>query len=62
MLFILVVEVLSHMLLRVVEGGLLDGFRVGKATSKALLVSHFLFADDTILLVVHLSVIHAFVL
>lgn len=61
MLFILVVEVL-HMLLRVVEGGLLDGFRVGKATSKALLVSHFLFADDTILSVVHLSVIYAFVL
>lgn len=60
MLFILVVEVLGHMLLRVVEG--LDGFRVGKATSKALLVSHFLFADDTILSVVHLSVIYAFVL
>ena len=55
-------EVLGHMLLRVVEGGLLDGFRVGKATSKALLVSHFLFADDTILSVVHLSVIYAFVL
>lgn len=62
LLFILVVEVLCHMLLRVVEGGLLDGYRVGRGTSKALLVFHLLFADDTILSVVHLRVIYAFVL
>ena len=31
------------------EGGLLEGFHVGNSRSDGLLVSHFLFADDTLM-------------
>ena len=44
-LFTLVADILSRMLLRAEEINLLEGFRVGRNSTR---VSHFQFADDTI--------------
>ncbi len=47
--FILVMEILSRMLHRFVEGGLIVGFKVEGRNGGSMEISHLLFADDTIL-------------
>ena len=49
MLFLIVMEVLSRMLRRVEEAGLIRSFKVGRRRGNGESVSHLLFADDTIL-------------
>ena len=44
LLFVFVMEALSHMLSAGINNGLLEGFKVGNVT-----VSHLLFADDTLI-------------
>ena len=44
LLFILVTEVLSAMLVRTVEGGMVNGFRVNRGSVKEMSISHLLFA------------------
>jgi hypothetical protein len=48
LLFVIVMEALSKMLIVIVNRGLLLGFSVNSRTSKAVNVSHLLFADDTL--------------
>ena len=48
LLFFLVMEVLSKMLRRTEEVGLIRGFKAGKLSEAGLSISHLLFADDTI--------------
>ena len=42
-------EVLSRILKKTKEGGLLQGFHVGTVNTTGIRISHLLFADDTIL-------------
>ena len=49
LLFLLVMEVLSRMLSKVEEEGLIQGFRAGSNAVDGLCISHLLYADDTIL-------------
>jgi hypothetical protein len=49
LLFLLVMEVLSCLLKKTEEGGFIRGFQVGAVLGDGLEVSHFLYADDTIL-------------
>ena len=49
LLFVIVMEALSKMMDRAVLGGYLTGFRVGLAEGRNVLVSHLLFADDTLI-------------
>uniref|UniRef100_A0A2N9GXU6 Reverse transcriptase domain-containing protein n=1 Tax=Fagus sylvatica TaxID=28930 RepID=A0A2N9GXU6_FAGSY len=49
LLFLLVMEVLSRMLRKVEEEGLIRGFRAGSNAAEGLCISHLLYADDTIL-------------
>jgi hypothetical protein len=44
LLFVFVVEALSQMISAAVQGGLLEGFKVGNTS-----ISHCLFADDTLI-------------
>jgi hypothetical protein len=48
LLFVIVMEALSKMLTITVDRGLLSGFSMGSRTSEAVLISHLLFADDTL--------------
>jgi hypothetical protein len=48
LLFVIVMEALSKMLSIAVDRGLLSGFSVGSRPSEAVLISHLLFADDTL--------------
>jgi hypothetical protein len=48
LLFFLVMEVLSRILHRTEEAGLIRGFKAGKLSEVGLSISHLLFADDTI--------------
>ena len=48
-LFLLIMEVLSRILKKIEEGGLIQGFRVGPINSTGIHISHLLFVDDTIL-------------
>ena len=41
-------EVLSQLLRRTKEAGLIQGFKAGKAMGNGLSISHLLFVDDTI--------------
>jgi hypothetical protein len=50
LLFVVVMEALSRMLSSSVERGLLSGFSVGSRNNEALIISHLLFADDTLIL------------
>ncbi|XP_058185602.1 uncharacterized protein LOC131302825 [Rhododendron vialii] len=49
LLFIVVMEVLSCMIQKAVQGGFLEGFKVGRVDGARLMVSHILYADDTLL-------------
>uniref|UniRef100_A0A2N9FRJ8 Reverse transcriptase domain-containing protein n=1 Tax=Fagus sylvatica TaxID=28930 RepID=A0A2N9FRJ8_FAGSY len=49
LLFLLIMEVLSHMLRRAVERGFINGFQVGRNDQPNVSVSHLLYVDDTIL-------------
>ena len=42
-------EALSKMMDRVVGGGLVSGFSMGMEANRLIMVSHFLFADDTLI-------------
>ena len=48
LLFLLIMEVLSRMLRRTEEVGLIRGFKAGNSVENDLFVSHLLFVDDTI--------------
>ena len=48
LLFLLVMEVFTRMLLAAASAGLLSGFVVGRRNATTINVSHLLFADDTI--------------
>ena len=47
--FLLIMEVLSRILKKTEEGGLIQGFHVSPNNSTGIRISHLLFADDTIL-------------
>ena len=49
LLFLLIMEVLSWILKKIEDSGLLCGFHVGLVNSIGVRISHLLFADDTIL-------------
>ena len=49
LLFVIVMEALSRMMSKAVEGGLLSGFQVGSMDSHLVRVSHLLFVDDTLI-------------
>uniref|UniRef100_A0A2N9G4U0 Reverse transcriptase domain-containing protein n=1 Tax=Fagus sylvatica TaxID=28930 RepID=A0A2N9G4U0_FAGSY len=49
LLFVIVMEAMSRMLDREVGGGFISGFPVGSKASSFLMVSHLLFADDTLI-------------
>ena len=49
LLFLLIMEVLSWILKKTEDGGLIQGFHVGPINSTGIRISHFLFADNTIL-------------
>ena len=49
LLFLLTMEVLSRILKKTKDCGLLRGFHVGPSNSIGVCISHLLFADDTIL-------------
>jgi len=49
LLFILVMEVLSKLVNKACEVGLLEGFQIGSSISHGLLVSHLLFVNDTLI-------------
>jgi hypothetical protein len=49
LLFVLVMEALSRMVNATVEQGLISGFSVGGRVFSDLVVSHSLFADDTLI-------------
>jgi hypothetical protein len=46
---VIVMEALSRMMSKAVEGGLLSGFQVGSIDSHLVRVSHLLFVDDTLI-------------
>lgn len=48
-LFILVMEALSKLLSRAVQGGLLEGFKVGMEGEEPLVVSHLLYANNALI-------------
>jgi hypothetical protein len=49
LLFVVVMEALSWMLIAALDQGNLTGFSVGSRESEALVVNHLLFADDTLI-------------
>ena len=48
LLFILVMETLSRLVNKAIDAGFLEGFQISNARSESLLISHLLFADDTL--------------
>ncbi|RVW30136.1 putative mitochondrial protein [Vitis vinifera] len=50
-LFVLGMEVLSNLIRRTVDGGFLSGCRIRGRGEEEMIVSHLLFADDTIIFV-----------
>ena len=49
LLFVLVMEAVSRMLDKAILEGRLSGFNAGASASRSLMVSHLLFADDTLI-------------
>jgi len=49
LLFVVVMEALSRMLIAAMDQGNLRGFSVGPRDFDALVVNHLLFADDTLI-------------
>jgi hypothetical protein len=49
MLFVIVMEVLSRMIDKAIGAGMLFGFAVNRNVNDPLLISHLLFADDTLI-------------
>ena len=49
LLFLLIIEVLSWILKKTEDGGLIQGFHVGPSSSAGIRIAHLLFAIDTIL-------------
>ena len=49
LLFVLVMEAVGRMLDKAVHEGHLSGFHVGDSAGRSLVVSHLLFADDTLI-------------
>jgi hypothetical protein len=49
LLFVIVMEALSRMMNKAVEGGVLSSFQVGSRDQSMVHVSHLLFADDTLI-------------
>ncbi len=49
LLFVIVMEALSRMLDRAIDGGFISGFQVGSEEANLLMVSHLLFADNTLI-------------
>ena len=49
MLFVIVMEALSRMKDRVIEGGFFTGFSMGGLDGNSILVSNLLFAYDTLI-------------
>ena len=47
-LFVIAMEVFSCLLRRVINGGFLSGWRVRGRSGEGILISHLLFADDTL--------------
>lgn len=48
MLFVLVMEAFSRLMLKAKEGGCIDGFSVSTSSGDSMSISHLLFADDTV--------------
>ena len=48
-LFVIVIKALSRLINKAIGAGMLTGFDVSRATSYPLLISHLLFADDTLI-------------
>ena len=49
LLFVLVMEAVSRMLDKAIHEGRLSSFNVGVSAGRSLMVSHLLFADDTLI-------------
>uniref|UniRef100_A0A2N9HIT7 Reverse transcriptase domain-containing protein n=1 Tax=Fagus sylvatica TaxID=28930 RepID=A0A2N9HIT7_FAGSY len=49
LLFVIVMEALSRMMDQAVRGGYLSGFKVGNSEGSNVMVTHLLFADDTLM-------------
>ena len=49
LLFVLVMEALGRMLNKAIHEGRMSGFRVGNFDGRSLVLSHLLFADDTLI-------------
>ena len=49
LLFVIVMEALSRLLDRAIREGLFSGFSVGTLAKNSLMISHLLFADDTLI-------------
>ena len=49
LLFISVMEALSKLVFKAVEEGFLDGVHISNSRSKGVLISHLLFADNTLI-------------
>jgi hypothetical protein len=49
LLFVVIMEALSRMMSATVDSGLLSGFSVGSRNHEEMVVSHLLFADDTLI-------------
>uniref|UniRef100_A0A2N9FVR5 Reverse transcriptase domain-containing protein n=1 Tax=Fagus sylvatica TaxID=28930 RepID=A0A2N9FVR5_FAGSY len=49
LLFVIVMEALSRLMDRAVRGGYLSGFKVGNSEGGNIMVTHLLFADDTLM-------------
>ena len=49
LLFVLVMEAIGKMLDKAVHEGCLSGFNVGVSAGRSMMVSHLLFADDTLI-------------
>jgi hypothetical protein len=49
LLFVVVIEALSRLMDRAIQGGFLSGFLVGNQAGSAMMVTHLLFANDTLM-------------